>query len=256
MKPRIGITAWLRRLPTSLGERTELYTIGREYVDRVVDAGGLPLILPRAEDAGAALELLDGLLLSGGGDVHPSSYGDVHDGTSSDVDAQADAWEIALVQAASARRMPTLGICRGMQVMAVAFSGRLAQHVTGRPHHPELSAMTPDAILTQRHPVTLEPDCLVARIYGETRRHVNTIHHQAIADPGALRVVGHGSDGVIEAIESRDDWPAIGVQWHPEKMDEPAEKRIFDHFIAQARAYAAQRETRNAAGAARHEQRS
>ncbi len=246
MKPRIGITAWLRHLPTPLGDRTELYTIGREYVNRVVAAGGVPLILPRAEDLGSVMEVLDGLLLSGGGDVHPYSYGDIHDGTSTEVDPQADAWEIALVRAAAKRRLPTLGICRGMQVMAVTFGGRIEQHVTGRPHHPEMAEMAPEAILTQRHPVTLEPDCTLARIYGETRRQVNTIHHQAVSEVGRiadpqLRVVGHGSDGVIEAIEARTDWPAIGVQWHPEKMSEPDERRIFDHFVATARAYAAGR---------------
>lgn len=247
MRPRIGITAWLRRFSTMLGEQKEFFTIGREYVDSIVAAGGAPILLLRAEDVDEVLPLIDGLLLSGGGDVHPGAYGDAHDGTSTEVDPHADAWEIALVRAASERRLPTLGICRGMQVMAVAFGGRLVQDVTTLAAHPDISVMTPEAILAQRHPVTLEPGCLVASIYGETRCMVNSIHHQAVADAGTLRVVGYGPDGVIEALESGNGWPAIGVQWHPEKMHEPVERRIFDHFIADARAFAARRQQRDAA---------
>jgi putative glutamine amidotransferase len=238
MRPRIGITAWLRTLPTYLGRETLLYTLGSEYVERVLKAGGLPLFLPHAGDAAEVLDQLDGLLLSGGDDMHPESYGERHDGTSTGVSRETDDWEIALVRVAAARRMPTLGICRGMQVMAVACGGKLIQNLDGVEGHPHLGGMEPETILALRHQVSLAPTCTLATLYGETEHIVNTIHHQAVADAGTLRIVGYGSGGVIEAIEAENDWPALGVQWHPEKMHEPLEDRLFEYFMARSTQYA------------------
>jgi putative glutamine amidotransferase len=238
MRPRIGITTWLRTLPTYLGRETLLYTLGSEYVERVLAAGGLPLLLPHAGDAAEVLDHLDGLLLSGGDDLHPESYGERHDGTSTGVSREADDWEIALVHAAAARRMPTLGICRGMQVMAVAFGGKLTQDLDEVEGHPHLANMESEAILALRHLVSLEPTCTIACLYGETEHAVNTIHHQAVAEAGTLRVVGYSSGGVIEAIEADNDGLALGVQWHPEKMHEPLEDRLFEYFIARSTQYA------------------
>lgn len=242
MRPRIGITAWLRALPTYLGRETQLYTLGSEYVKRVLTAGGLPLLLPHAGDAEEVLGLLDGLLLSGGDDLHPESYGDRHDGTSTGVSREVDDWEIALVRTAATRHLPTLGICRGMQVMAVAFGGRLIQDLEDVEGHPHPGGMEPEAILALRHQVSLEPACTIAAIYGETEHSVNTIHHQAVVEAGALRVVGYGNGGVIEAIEAGNNWPALGVQWHPEKMHEPLEDRLFEYFIAAAKQYAQEKQ--------------
>lgn len=243
MRPRIGITAWLRALPTYLGKETHLYTLGQEYVDRVLAAGGLPLLLPHAGNAEEVLDLLDGLLLSGGDDLHPESYGEIHDGTSTSVSRAADEWEIALVRAAARRHIPTLGICRGMQIMAVASGGRLTQDIGLIEGHPHIDGMEPEAILALRHPVTLGPTCTIAMLYGETERLVNTIHHQAVIDAGSLQVVGHGSGGVVEAIEASNGWPALGVQWHPEKMPDAAEDRLFAYFIAESTQYAEQRQS-------------
>src|SRR5262249_31117843 len=130
------------------------------------------------------------------------------------------------------------GICRGMQVMAVAFGGKLSQDLGDVEGHPHFSRMEPEDILALRHLVSLEPACTIATVYGETEHIVNTIHHQAVADAGALRVVGYGSGGVIEALEADNNWPALGVQWHPEKMHEPLENRLFEHFIATSTQYA------------------
>jgi len=238
MKPRIGITTWLRPLPTYLGMETQLYTLAREYVDRVVAAGGLPLLLSHAGDAEEMLDQLDGLLLSGGDDIHPESYGERHDGTSIAVNRATDDWEIALVRAAAARRLPTLGICRGMQIMAVAFGGKLAQDVGGMAGHPRLAGMEPDAILALRHAVTLEPSCSLALLYGETNHPVNSLHHQAVTAAGTLHVVGYGEGNVIEALETQNNWPALGVQWHPEKMPDPLEDRLFAQLVAASTQYA------------------
>ncbi len=239
MKPRIGITTWLRPLPTLIGEETLLYTLGSEYIDHVVKAGGLPLLLAHGDDPDEILDVLDGLLLTGGGDVHPQCYGEVHDGTSTGVNEQADTWEIHLVQKAAARRMPTLGICRGMQIMAVAFGGHLLQHITEAEKHPDLANLTSEEVLKQRHEVVLEPHSTIATIYATTKRKVNTIHHQAVVDAGPWHVVGWATDGTIEALEQQeqDGWPAIGVQWHPEKMQEEVEERLFMHLTKVAQRY-------------------
>lgn len=239
MKPRIGIATWLRPLPTFLGERTLLYTLGSDYVDHIFTSGGVPLLLTHGADPDEVLDVLDGLMLTGGNDVHPEMYGDMHDGTSRGVNEQADKWEIELVRAAAARHMPTLGICRGMQVMAVAFGGRLVQDLAEVEGHPDLRKLTPGELLELRHEVMFEPRCTIASIYGTNKRYVNSIHHQAVIDAGQLRVVGWGVGGVIEALEAQEQhiWPAIGVQWHPEKMQEESEQPLFIHFVEAARLY-------------------
>lgn len=243
MHPKIGITTWLRPLPTYLGAQTWLYTLGREYVERTQAAGGLPLLLPHLADVEETLDLLDGLVLSGGGDLHPESYGEMDEGTSSGISLEADRWEIALVRSARKRRLPLLGICRGVQIMAVALGGRLSQEISGRAGHPALDRLAGEAILGLRHEVNLEPTCALAAIYGQTTLQVNTIHHQAVSDAGEARVVGYGAGEVIEALQAReDDWPALGVQWHPEKLPGSREDRLFAYIVAEARRYGLNRE--------------
>lgn len=248
VRPRIGITAWRRPLATPLGAATDLYTLGVEYAAAVQAAGGVALILPHGDDPEAALDALDGLLLSGGGDLDPRSYG-ASKTAAKDEDLAADRWEIALVLAARARQLPVLGICRGMQVLAVAHGGRLDQEIAGRAGHPEMGAMTADEILTARHGVTIEPGSVLGAIYGAAERQVNTIHHQAVVDVGTLTVTATDAGGMIEAVEARDGTCALGVQWHPEKLppeEAAAERRLFDHLIAEARGYAARRRTTGA----------
>ena len=242
-RPRIGITAWRRALPTPLGEATDLYTLGTEYAAAVQAAGGLALIVPHGDDAEAALDALDGLLLSGGGDVDPRSYGETTVG-SKDERLDADRWEVALARAAEARDMPVLGICRGMQVLAVAHGGRLDQEISGRAGHPDMGPMTAAEILGARHSVTIDAASVLGGIYGATSRTVNTIHHQAVVDPGDLAVTARDDSGMIEAIETPGRACCIGVQWHPEKLpaeEAGAERGLFRHLIEQARTYAARR---------------
>lgn len=230
-QPRIAITPWLRSLPTALGERTALYTLDPAYAERVLDAGGLPYLVARGVPASAALEAADGLLLSGGGDVDPATYGGDSGAPVEDADAATDAWELSLLAEARRRGLPTFGICRGLQLLAVAEGGTLAVHVDGDVH-PGMGALPPADALALRHEVTLEPGSRVGRALGPAVR-VNTIHHQAVEDPGSLRVIGRGPDGVIEALEA-EGWPAFGVQWHPEKMPEPEQRRLFEAFVALA----------------------
>jgi putative glutamine amidotransferase len=233
VRPRILITPWRRALPTYLGERTMLDALDPAYSDGIARAGGLPLVVPRPPDGDPAelLELADGVLLSGGGDVDPSAYGAPDAGGNADMDPAADAWELGLVHAARERRLPVLGICRGAQILAVAAGGRLVQRLPPEAAHREMGGLTPDEILAERHPVDVEPGSALADALGLTRVDVNTIHHHAIADPGSLRVSARAAGGLIEGVEPADGWPAIGVQWHPEKMSEPVQHRLFDWLI-------------------------
>ena len=231
--PRIAITPWLRELPTALGERTRLYALDPAYASGVAAAGGIPILLVPGTDPADALDGIAGLLLSGGGDVAPESYGADDEGGCEEVDSQADAWELALIEEARRRSLPTLGICRGMQLLAVAHGGTLAQRVSDPAMHPGMGALPPDDALGLRHEVELEPGSEVARALGAARLPVNTIHHQVVADPGTLSVTGHAPDGTIEALEC-GDWPALGVQWHPEKMDEPEQAGLFELLVKRA----------------------
>jgi putative glutamine amidotransferase len=224
-RPRVAITPWLRELPTALGERTRLYTLDPAYAERVRGAGGVPLLIPRETPPEEALREVDGLLLSGGGDVAPATYGDADQGACEDVDLAADAWELELIALARRERLPTLGICRGMQLLAVAHGGALAQCSP----HPGMDADS----LTRRHEVEVAPGSVTARLFGTSRLSVNTIHHQVVRDPGSLTVSARAADGTIEALEA-PDWPALGVQWHPEKMPEPEQARVFAFLSAAA----------------------
>jgi putative glutamine amidotransferase len=240
-RPRILVTCWRRPLPTYLGERTILDTLDPAYAARVFDAGGLPLVVPRppGEESRVLDDLLglaDGLVLTGGGDVDPASYGAARE-NAEDPDRAADDWELALIAAARERSLPTLAVCRGAQLLAVAHGGRLAQRLVASDGHPELGGLGPEAILSARHDVELVPGSRVrAALGGSARIAVNTIHHHGIADPGELIVTGTAPGGVIEAVEPRSDWACLGVQWHPEKMPEPSQLGLFVQLVSAARA--------------------
>jgi putative glutamine amidotransferase len=229
----IAITPWLRSLPTALGAQTALYTLDPAYAACVAAAGALATIVTHAGDAAAALAGADGLVLSGGSDVHPGSYGSGHAVTEADVSAAVDRWELELLAEARRRRLPTLGICRGMQLLAVAHGGTLVQHLDDE-SHPGMGVLRPEETLARRHHVDLVASSTLAAILGTDRIQVNTIHHQGVDDPGSLRVSATGPSGVVEAVES-EDWPALGVQWHPEKMHEPEQRRLFEYLTDQAR---------------------
>jgi putative glutamine amidotransferase len=235
-RPRILITTWRRPLPTYLGKRTVLDTLDPAYATGVSEAGGLPLLISRPE--GNALDellgLADGLLLTGGGDVDPRQYGARPENVG-DVDTDADAFELALIEAARERELPTLAICRGAQLLAVAHGGRLAQRLTPGDGHAELDGLAAKDILAARHAVELVPGSRVHHALGGGPVAVNTIHHHEIADPGALAVTATAANGAIEGVEPRTGWPCLGVQWHPEKMHEPEQGGLFDQLVTATR---------------------
>jgi putative glutamine amidotransferase len=229
------MTPWRRHLPTFLAEQTDLYTLGAEYPDAVTAAGGVPLLVPHLteDEVDTVLDAVDGLVLCGGDDVDPAAYGDTHDGRSKGVNPDADRWEVALARRAVERGVPVLGICRGMQVLNVAFGGTLHQDIADPDGVHRPTSPVPDEVLAERHEIKIEPGSRLAEIYGTEHRVVNSIHHQAIerlAD--GFVPVAWAPDGVIEAIEPVDERNVLAVQWHPEKIIDEGEAALFAAFVA------------------------
>lgn len=229
------MTTWRRPLPTFVASNTDLYTLASEYVESVRSSGGVPLLLPQVEpsDVEAVLDAVDAVVVCGGGDVDPSSY-DAEPESVKDADVRADEVELALIQGARRRGMPTLAICRGMQLLNVAYGGDLAQDVTaaGSPHPP--ISDDPDEVLGLRHDIDIQAGSRLADVLGAGRREVNAIHHQGVGRLGGdLAATARADDGLVEGIEPTD-WPTcLGVQWHPEKVYD-ADHALFDWLVATA----------------------
>ena len=230
MKPVIGITP----SPTvdELGHGTfERYAMSRPYVDAVLAAGGVPVVLPpQEENAETLVKMLDGLLLSGGGDVEPARYGEetVHP-TTYGVHPLRDRFEEALLKEALERDLPVLCICRGIQLLNVALGGTLVQDVSDQvagavEHRQQEAGLKTDDI---GHEVTVVPGSILADVFGSERIGVNSYHHQVIRDVAPdLEVAATGPDGVIEGVALRDKPFVVGVQWHPELMFERHEEQL------------------------------
>jgi len=243
MGPRIGITC-------DLDDARTTNTLPRAYVRAVLRAGGLPLALPIPEmehtPGGLApenrrweswLSGLDGLLLSGGGDLAPSLFGEEPLPGLGSVDPHRDALEMALVRAARKRRMPVLGICRGCQVLNVALGGTVYQ---------DLPSQRPEGLLQHRqlspgifpsHSMAVREGSRLAKALGVTAIRVNSHHHQAVRDvaPG-FEVVAWAPDGVVEAIEAPEGPFLLGIQSHPERLESttPPLAALFQAFVEAA----------------------
>jgi putative glutamine amidotransferase len=231
VKPRIGISS----APLLHdGRRTE--HLERAYTDAVVGAGALPFVLPVLDraDAEEVLFSLDGLLLTGGGDVDAGFYGEDPAHGAYGVDFARDTWELALAAAARAAGLAVLGICRGAQVLNVAAGGTLIQHLPVRTDEPHREYERDRETV---HRVEVEPGSLLAAITDQQSFGVNSLHHQAVANVGSgLRPVAWAPDGVIEAVESSDDRPLLGVQWHPELISYRPPHGLLFAWLAQAAA--------------------
>jgi putative glutamine amidotransferase len=209
------------------------------YVRALRRAGGIEaILLPTPLDGGEAAALMaryDGLLLLGGGDLEPATYGQDADHTVYEVDVDRDANELALVTAAVATGNPVLAICRGHQVLNVALGGTLDQHITDREGLAEHGKPGVEDGSANRE-IDIVAGTRLADAVGTTHVTGSCHHHQAVERVGdGLRVVARADDGVIEGIELTDpDGPwVVGVQWHPEDTaaDDPAQQRLFDRFV-------------------------
>jgi putative glutamine amidotransferase len=205
------------------------------YVDAVLRAGGQPVIVNDARDPKELLARVDALVLTGGPDVDPARYGETPHPSVYGVDSADDDFESAVAEAALVRSVPTLAICRGIQVLNVARGGSLHQHIPddpGVPRHGEPGV----AGGARQHEVTLAADSLIAEVMDTTRVTASCHHHQAIAQLGdGLHVVGRAADGIIEALEL-DGAFLLAVQWHPEDTaaDDRAQQRLFDALVSRA----------------------
>lgn len=237
-QPVIGITGNYTEQACKLAEG---------YYKSVVAAGGVPVIIPPVSDPDVILNTLcrlDGLILSGGGDHNPLWVGEQPSPKLGDVCGERDLPELLITQLAYNRQLPILGICRGIQTLAVALGGHVAQDIGDiqEVKHSQSADRT-----TPTHTVTIEQDSTLYRLYQESslpssleetggRLFVNSFHHQAVSDAGPkFRVVARAVDGIIEAIESAEHKSVLGVQWHPECLADGLP--LFRWLVGEARSF-------------------
>ena len=229
-RPVIGVTAYREQARFGVWDMPTVL-IPADYTSKVEAAGGMAVVLPPGAPV-EVLDRLDGLVLSGGADIEPDRYGAPPDPATSGTRADRDESELALLHAALDRDVPVLAICRGMQLLAVATGGTLHQHVPdvvdSDGHRPELGTYG-------RHRIRIETGTRLHALLGDGLD-VNTHHHQAVAEPGRTVATAWSDDGIIEAVELPERSFVIGVQWHPEALDD---LRLFEALVAQARSTSA-----------------
>jgi putative glutamine amidotransferase len=234
MVPLIGISAEVAPVTRYWGTEDH-HVVDADYVRAVRAGGGLPVLLPvgRPDDVDSLLDRLDGLVLTGGNDVDPAAYGQVHvdAGTGGELDPARDAFDLALVRAAVRRAVPLLAICRGLQVVNVAFGGTLVQHL---PDHPRTESNGRGG-----HDVAVGPEDALddfRRRFG-ARLAVNSYHHQAVDRPGeGVHVAARADDGVVEALVVDGAPELVAVQWHPETLLDRPEHLAFFRWLSAASA--------------------
>ena len=231
MKPVVGITTYVE--PARWGAwELEAALIPYAYVQAVERAGGRALLVPPSEDAvEETLDALDGLLFSGGNDLDPDTYGAAAHPETGGLRPERDRGELALLEAALARDMPVLAVCRGFQVLNVSRGGDLVQHlpeVVGDAKHREVAGVFSE------HPVRIDDDSKLGGVLGESAP-VKSQHHQGVGTVGqGLREVAWADDGTVEGLEDPDRRFAVGVLWHPEAGDD---MKLFEALVAEAFKY-------------------
>ena len=235
MRPRIGITSWHH---WDDDERWEAILEG--YPHAVLEAGGLPLILPITHVnptlVEAYLDAIDGLLLTGGADIHPSFYGQIVLERCGEIDEERDRFEVELVHAARTRNLPLLGICRGLQILNVALGGSLYQDLSYRNETDPAHQSSQERRGEPAHQVTIVEGSRLAGILGVGELRVTSTHHQIIRELApALTVNAMAPDGVIEGVEGQEGF-LLAVHWHPERMvaRHPEQLALFRALVEQA----------------------
>ena len=240
-KPIIGLSTY--RKTSAQANPIPLMALMPTYIDAVTAAGGIPVLIPLGLDEtslSTLLEQLDGLILTGGGDIDGEHYGSKHPGYIKDVDTDRDRVELFLARQAVARQKPLLAICRGHQILNVALGGSLYE---------DILELKPGAIKHdffevyprnhRGHALAIEPASKLAATLDRRETEVNSLHHQGIQDlADGLRAVGHAPDGLVEAVEVVGHPFALGVQWHPENLiqDDPQMLSLFRGLVEAAQA--------------------
>lgn len=224
--PLIGITTYHRN-------ENNFFTLPAQYVDAVRRAGAIPLLLPPGEARlDEILTLVDGVIVSGGGDIDPALYGGPTHDDVYNVNPERDKFEIALLTKLMDKQCPTLCICRGMQMLNVALGGTLI------PHLPDVI----DGTVTHRadpfgpipHSVTIDPDSRLAQTMQADTVETTSWHHQGIGQVAPLlKVIARAADGVVEAVEMPGNPYLLAVEWHPEltAAEDPTQQRLFDALV-------------------------
>ena len=226
-RPVIGITGNYEDLTCKLG---------RGYYQSVVAAGGVPVVIPPVADKHVivnTLEHIDALILSGGGDINPLWAGEEPSPKLHGINQERDLPELLIARLAYNRQIPMLGICRGIQTLATAFGGKVAQDISDVAtikHSQDADRSEPT------HSVIIDEDSSLFDIYKSTKVMVNSFHHQAVAEAGdKFRVIAKSPDGIIEAMESSEFKSILGVQWHPECLEEG--QPLFQWLVNEAKSF-------------------
>ncbi len=235
-RPRIGVTSWHHK---DLEETWEY--VRDNYTRSVYRAGGLPIIFPMSSTEDTVLDEylanVDGVLFTGGEDVHPKHYGEAVRPLCDKIDPERDDFELGLARRALERRIPTFGICRGLQLLNVACGGTLYQDLSERPGTRPEHRTKREERAQLRHGVRILPDTRLREIIGSEEVKVTSTHHQLINRLGnGLRVAALGDDGIIEGIERPDHPFFLAVQWHPERMADhhPDQFALFQALVRSA----------------------
>jgi putative glutamine amidotransferase len=229
MKPVIGITTDV--------DISDKHCLNQEYVQAVIRAGGLPVILPVGveKDVDQLIGMLDGLLLSGGQDINPMLFEEEPHAYLGEVAPSRDSNELELAQQMLKTGKPILGICRGLQILNVAAGGTLFQDLHKQNEGPILQHLQKAPNTHASHYVQVEAGSLLESVVGNERIQVNSYHHQSLKDVAAVfKVTGVASDGIVEAIEGTGKQFVLGVQWHPELLSAKGDAvslQIFERFI-------------------------
>ena len=234
--PLIGLTTYREEAAWGVW-RQRADVLPTQYAAAVETTGGVPVLLPPVGQAGAAdavVARLDGLVISGGADVDPDRYGEEPHPRTAGWRPDRDAWESALLDAADAAGLPVLGVCRGMQVMAVHAGGALEQHVPDLVDHQQHSPGGDEFGAVE---VTTVPGTRVSGLVG-ARLSVNCHHHQSVRTHPGFDAVAHAADGTLEAMEAPGERFCLGVQWHPETA---ADVGLLAGLVRAAATYAAGR---------------
>lgn len=227
MKPRIGILTSLDRV-----EEQGRFCLNTNYLEAIVEAGGLPFLIPAVSRPEVYLSQVDGILLPGGADLDPVLYGQEPDRKLGRIEPALDLAEQALLKVALSQKLPLLGICRGMQALVVAQGGTLYQDLSLQG-----TTLSHRQIVPGNHPwhsINIEEGSILAEFLGEKAR-VNSFHHQGAQKLVGLRPIAKSPDGVIEAVAGEGF--VLGVQWHPERMyrEEPGQLAIFKGLVEAAK---------------------
>jgi putative glutamine amidotransferase len=226
-RPLVGVSTASARATWGSWTDTPTTLLLETYANRLVDAGASPVLLFSGSDPADIVDHLDGIVLVGGQDVDAAAYGAVPGPSTQEPDRRRDAFESALVVAATRGDLPLLAICRGLQVLNVTRGGTLHQHLPDLVGH---KGHSPGLGLYGKTEVKIEGGSTLARALATTTKVVDCYHHQAIDQLGRdLVVVGRAKDGVVEAVEDPSSRFIVGVQWHPEVHGDDA---LFGAFVA------------------------